>query len=85
MIKIEDTIMKVKANCISFEGFITYGGLNGRDLEALAIGLNEALEEDYLKYRIGQMEYLAALLDDAGIAYQSPVGGHGIFIDEFIK
>ncbi len=79
--KFEDTIMKIKANCISFEGFITYGGLNGRDLEALAIGLNEALEEDYLKYRIGQMEYLAALLDDAGIAYQSPVGGHGIFID----
>lgn len=79
--KFEDTIMKIKANCISFEGFITYGGLNGRDLEALAIGLNEALEEDYLKYRIGQMEYLAALLDDAGISYQSPVGGHGIFID----
>nr|WP_312578123.1 tryptophanase [Sedimentibacter sp.] len=79
--KFEDTIMNVKANCISFEGFITYGGLNGRDLEALAIGLNEALEEDYLKYRIGQMEYLASLLDDAGIAYQSPVGGHGIFID----
>lgn len=79
--KFEDIIMKIKANCISFEGFITYGGLNGRDLEALAIGLNEALEEDYLKYRIGQMEYLAALLDDAGIAYQSPVGGHGVFID----
>ncbi len=79
--KFADFILKVKANCISFEGFITYGGLNGRDLEALAIGLNEALEEDYLKYRIGQMEYLAALLDDAGIAYQSPVGGHGVFVD----
>ncbi len=79
--KFEDMIIKLKANCISFEGFITYGGLNGRDLEALAIGLNEALEEDYLKYRIGQMEYLAGLLDEAGIAYQSPVGGHGVFID----
>ncbi|HCX62130.1 tryptophanase [Sedimentibacter sp.] len=79
--KFEDTILKVKANCISFEGFTSYGGLNGRDLEALAIGLNEALEEDYLKYRIGQMEYLAGLLDEAGIAYQAPVGGHGLFID----
>ncbi|WP_313346607.1 tryptophanase [Sedimentibacter sp.] len=79
--KFADTIMKIKANCISFEGFTTYGGLNGRDLEALAIGLNEALEEDYLKYRIGQMEYLAGLLDEAGIAYQAPVGGHGLFID----
>ena len=76
-----DLIMKIKANCISFEGFITYGGLSGRDLEALAIGLREGLDENYLKYRIGQMEYLAALLDDAGIAYQSPVGGHGVFVD----
>ncbi|CEM61080.1 tyrosine phenol-lyase [Treponema phagedenis] len=72
---------KIKGNCISYEGFITYGGLSGRDLEALAIGLYEGLEEDYLKYRIGQMEYLAGLLDDAKIAYQSPVGGHGVFID----
>jgi tryptophanase len=77
----EELYMKVKANCISYEGFTTYGGLSGRDLEALAIGLYEGQDEDFLRYRIGQLEYLAAKLDDAGIAYQSPVGGHGLFID----
>lgn len=71
----------IKGRTISFEGFTSYGGLSGRDIEALAVGLEEGLNEDYLKYRIGQMEYLASLLDDAGIAYQSPVGGHGVFID----
>ncbi|MGL5544201.1 MAG: tryptophanase [Cetobacterium sp.] len=76
-----DMILKIKANCISFEGFTTYGGLSGRDLEALAIGLLEGIDENFLRYRIGQMEYLAARLDDAGIIYQSPVGGHGVFVD----
>lgn len=74
-------IIKIKANCISYEGFFTYGGLAGRDLEALAIGLYEGIDEDYLKYRNGQMEYLASRLDDAKIGYQAPIGGHGAFID----
>ena len=74
-------ILPIKAACISFEGFFTYGGLSGRDMEALAVGLYEGIDDDYLQYRIGQMEYLASLLDDAGIAYQAPVGGHGVFID----
>lgn len=76
-----DMILRIKANCISYEGFTTYGGLSGRDLEALAIGLLEGIDENFLRYRIGQMEYLASRLDDAGIVYQSPVGGHGVFVD----
>lgn len=72
---------KIKANTICFEGFTTYGGLSGRELESLAIGLAEGLDENYLRYRIGQIEYLASILDDHGIAYQAPVGGHGLFID----
>ncbi len=77
----EELFRALKGRTISFEGFTTYGGLAGRDLEALSIGLYEGLDENYLRYRIGQMEYLAARLDDAGIAYQSPVGGHGVFVD----
>lgn len=77
----DELYQKIKGNTISFEGFTSYGGLSGRDLEALAIGLYEGIDEDFLRYRIGQMEYLAAKLDDAGIAYQSPVGGHGVFVD----
>lgn len=77
----EKLILEIKSRCIEFEGLYTYGGLAGRDLEALAIGLYEGLDDNYLRYRVGQMEYLAAKFDDAGIAYQSPVGGHGVFLD----
>ncbi|MBC8632228.1 tryptophanase [[Eubacterium] tenue] len=77
----EELYDNIKARTISFEGFVSYGGLAGRDLEALTVGLYEGIDYDYLRYRIGQMEYIANRLDEAGIAYQSPVGGHAIFID----
>jgi tryptophanase len=72
---------KVKSNVISFEGYLTYGGLAGRDLEALAVGLEEGLDMDWQRYRVGQIQYLGDQLEEAGVPFQSPVGGHAVFID----
>ena len=70
-----------KGFCICFEGFVTYGGMNGRDMDALAVGLDENTEFDMLETRIRQVQYLASKLDEYGIPYQRPVGGHAIFLD----
>ena len=70
-----------KLFCIPFEGYITYGGMSGRDLNALAVGLDENTEYDMLHTRIHQVEYLASKLDEYGIPYQRPAGGHAIFVD----
>ena len=66
---------------IMFEGFLTYGGLSGRDMNALAVGLNENTEYEVLHARISQVAFLAQKLDEYGVPYQRPVGGHAIFVD----
>lgn len=66
---------------IMFEGFITYGGMNGRDMGALAVGLDEATEFNYLESRVEQVAYLGHKLVEYGVPVQKPFGGHAIFLD----
>lgn len=79
--KKEDWYEGAKLFCIPFEGYITYGGLNGRDLNCIAQGLDENTEFDMVETRIKQVQYLAKKLDEYGIPYQRPAGGHAIFVD----
>ena len=77
----ESLFKRVKNELILREGFPTYGGLAGRDLEAMSVGLYEGIDEAYLAYRLGQTAYLTRRINDAGIATIQPAGGHAVYID----
>ena len=77
----EDIYKEASVYNIMYEGFLTYGGMNGRDMAALAVGLDEATEFDYLESRIEQVAYLGKKLTEYGVPVLRPYGGHAIFID----
>ena len=77
----EEVFQKASNFTIMYEGYITYGGMAGRDMAALAVGLDEATEFEYLEGRISQVEYLGNNLQKFGVPVQKPIGGHAVFID----
>jgi len=79
--KNEELFTAISNLTIIYEGFITYGGMSGRDMGALAQGLQEAVDFNYLESRVEQVHYLGEKLKEYGIPIQTPVGGHAIFID----
>ena len=72
---------KARNMVVVYEGLHTYGGMSGRDMEALAIGIRECVEYEHIKARVGQVQYLGKKLDDEGIPIVKPVGTHGVFLD----
>ncbi len=77
----DDLARRCRENLVLTEGFPTYGGLAGYDLEAIAVGLEEALDPDYLRYRVRSVAYLADRLKQAGVPMVEPPGGHALYVD----
>ncbi len=77
----DDLAARCRADLILTEGFPTYGGLAGYDMEAIAVGLKEVLDEDYLHYRVRSIEYLWEKIDAAGVPTVKPPGGHAVYVD----
>ena len=77
----DDWAERARARLIMTEGFPTYGGLTGRDMECMAVGLEEIVHEDYLQYRIHSIQYINERLDALGIPVIKPSGGHAVFVD----
>lgn len=76
-----DVFEEARNLVVVYEGLHTYGGMAGRDMEAMAIGIRESVQDDHMKSRVGQVRYLGMLLEQWGIPFVKPVGGHGIFLD----
>jgi tyrosine phenol-lyase len=77
----EEILTRARELVVLFEGMPTYGGLAGRDLEAMAVGLREAVDDHYLAHRIGQVRHLGRQLAEAGVPIVHPIGGHAVFLD----
>ncbi len=77
----EDVFESARNMVVVYEGLHTYGGMAGRDMEALAIGITEAVQDDHIRARVGQVRYLGELLTDWEIPIVQPVGGHAVFLD----
>ncbi|WP_435334353.1 tryptophanase [Haloarchaeobius sp. TZWWS8] len=77
----EELYEAVKQRGILYEGFSTYGGMSGRDIDAMAVGLREAVEEAYIADRVGQVQFLGDLMAERGLPVFQPVGGHAVYLD----
>lgn len=77
----EELFLAAKELVVVYEGMPSYGGMTGRDMEAMAIGLKEAMQEEYIEHRVKQVRYLGDLLQDKGVPIVRPVGGHAVFLD----
>ena len=76
-----DVFEEARNMVVVYEGLHTYGGLAGRDMEAMAIGIGESINDDHIRARVGQVIYLGEKMMDYGIPIVNPIGGHGIFVD----
>jgi tyrosine phenol-lyase len=77
----ETILQQVREQVVIYEGMPTYGGLAGRDMEAMAQGIREMIDDDYIAHRVGQVRYLGRQLLDVGVPIVTPIGGHAVFLD----
>lgn len=76
-----DLLQKARSLVVLYEGMPSYGGMAGRDMEAMAVGIREMVDDAYIAHRVRQVEYLGSMLHEAGVPIVTPIGGHGVFLD----